>query len=283
MRQARSARTTRTGPPKSEPGAVHLDSLTEPPPPEGARDWNPEGVVIRKGMVPDYMIRPYEEVWRTENKDRPGGWPDCTPYMRHRELLDLCCFTGITEQIRSLLGEFAGVHLNLSGWQSTTRDWHQDTYLNPPHVGDYYCAVWIALNDIQPDSGPFQYVPGSHRWPVVTRDRILAALEPHERDDMWPSHSERILTPLFSAEIQRRNAEVVTYLPKKGDVLFWHGRLLHRGTVPMKQPFPERRALIAHYSGIHHRQDMPDARRHLVSSAIDGWYFPLTGLSNVGR
>jgi hypothetical protein len=36
----------------------------------------------------------------------------------------------------------------------------------------------------------------------------------------------------------------------------------------------ERRALIAHYSGINHRQDMPAARQH-----GGGWYFPVEDAS----
>jgi hypothetical protein len=34
----------------------------------------------------------------------------------------------------------------------------------------------------------------------------------------------------------------------------------------------ERRALIAHYSGIHHRHDMPSAQQNVDC----GWYFPLS-------
>lgn len=256
---------------------MKLADLTVLPPEKGPADWNDEGVVIFKQLMPGYLMSAYEDRWILENRernDRPGGWPDCTPYRRHLPLLDLLSFHGLHVRLKELLGEPAGVHLNLTGWVSTERNWHQDTYLNPPHVGDYYAAVWIALADIHPDSGPFQYVPGSHRWPVVTREKILAALEPHERDHRWPKFSERLLTELFEREIVERGAEVVTYLPKLGDVLIWHGRLVHRGSKPKVQGM-ERRALIAHYSGIDHRQDMPEARVH-----NSGFYFPIDGGSH---
>src|SRR4030095_10507623 len=265
MKQASSERTTR----------LTLKDLTAEIPIAAGHDWNDVGVEIHRGLMPNYMLQPYEKVWLEQNANRRGGWPDCTPYMRHRELLDLLCFYGLSKTLERLVGESAGVHLNLTGWQSTERDWHQDTYLNPVHVGDYYVAVWIALEDIHHDSGPFQYVPGSHRWPVVTRDKILAALDPSERDHRWPKFSERILTPLFEQEIEARQAEVVSYLPSRGDVLVWHSRLLHRGSVPINREL-SRKALIAHYSGINHRSDMPPAKRHFYSSAVDGWYFPIT-------
>lgn len=250
---------------------LSLNNLTIPAPAPGPADWNDDGFVIKKKFMPEDLMQAYEKCWLEHNADRPGGWPDPTPYRQHPEVLDILTYKGLNDTMEELIGEPAGLHLNLTGWVSTTRNWHQDTYLNPAHVGDYYAAVWIALDTIHPDSGPFQFVPGSHRWPVVTRDKILQALEPSERDYRWPRHSERFLTPLFTQEIESRKAEVVTYLPERGDVLFWHGRLLHRGSVP-NVPGMVRRSLIAHYSGINHRQDMPAAVKH-----NDGWYFPING------
>jgi len=211
----------------------------------------------------------YEKAWLAANSNRPMGWDYCTPYRDVPALADLLTYKPLQDAMADLVGEPVGVHLNLTGWRSTTRDWHQDSYLNPPGVGDAYVAAWIALDTIHPDSGPFQYVPGSHRWPQVTRERILAALNPEERNHLWPTHSERVLTPLFEAEIERRNAPVTTHLPTRGDVLLWHGRLLHRGSQPVDRTL-ERRACIAHYSGIHHRADMPPAVPH-----GDGWLFPV--------
>lgn len=250
--------------------ALSLNNLTIPAPAPSPADWNEDGFVIKKGLIPEELMQAYEECWLANNANRPGGWPDCTPYRRHPEVMNILTYKGMADTMEELIGEPAGLHLNLTGWITTRRNWHQDTYLNPAHVGDYYAAVWIALETIHPDSGPFQFVRGSHKWFVLTREKILAALTPEERDHRWPKYSERVLTPLFEEEIEKRNAEVITYLPERGDVLFWHGRLLHRGSVP-NDPGMERRSLIAHYSGINHRQDMPRAIQHQGA----GWYFPI--------
>lgn len=47
------------------------------------------------------------------------------------------------------------------------------------------------------------------------------------------------------------------YLPKRGDVLIWHGRLVHRGSVANVPGMP-RRALICHYNSVSHRPDWPN-------------------------
>jgi ectoine hydroxylase-related dioxygenase (phytanoyl-CoA dioxygenase family) len=269
-----------------------LHSLTVPPPEPGKADWNDEGVVVLPGFFTAAELEPYMSEWQTVNgfrgvtrltrwernrdldildADRHGGWPDCTPYMRHSALRALLCEPQLGGVLEALIGEPAAVHLNLTGWVSTQRDWHQDSYLNPPHVGDFYAAVWIALGDIDPRSGPFQYVPSSHRWPQVTRDSVGNLVD--LKDPRWPKHSEPILSPLFEQDIADRNAEVVTYLPKKGDVLIWHGRLLHRGSKPQANG-AYRPALIAHYSGIEHRRDFPAPA---VQHESGGWFFPISG------
>jgi ectoine hydroxylase-related dioxygenase (phytanoyl-CoA dioxygenase family) len=249
---------------------LDLKALTVPAPEPSSADWNDEGV--------DAYKRCWEREHRCEGFDTdhdgvpiihavsPRGWRDCTPYMRHPEILDLV--EPIASPLHNLLGEPAGMNLNLSGWVSTQRDWHQDSYLNEPEVGDYYAAVWVALGEIHPDSGPFQYVPGSHRWPQVTRELIGQHVDLEH--PMWPKHSEEILSPLFERAIADSGAEVVSHLPSTGDVLIWHGRLLHRGSEPTV-PNAYRPGFIAHFSGIDHRPAFPTAKL----AVNGGWYFPI--------
>lgn len=268
-----------------------LDDLTEPWPPgvappaddlsqpvDGIRaDWRRDGYVIVHDLLPEHILDAYSEAWLADNGpqgrfgDRPGGWPYDTPYMHVPALRDLACHPRLAQLLHELIGDRMGVHLNLTGWRSTTRNWHQDGYLNPDSNGDWYAAVWVALDDIHPYSGPFQWVPGSHhRFGVIRQTRMLAALDPSERGPDWPRHSERILTPLFEDELTETRTIPHQFLAKKGDVLVWHARTLHRGSTP-RNPELERRAVILHYSGVHHRPDMPTAVQH----GAGGYYFPI--------
>jgi hypothetical protein len=238
------------------------------------KQWREQGYLILPALVPDELADPYIDTWLRHNEveaQRPGGYPFSTPYRDVPELEAIACYSKLHDVLADLIGEPMGVHLNLTGWISTDRNWHQDGYLNPDPVADHYAAVWIALEDIRPDSGPFQYVPGTHRWPVIRQEKMLAALEPEQRSDpRWPKYSEEVLSPLFEAKFAEEGMEPVTFLPSKGDVLIWHARLAHRGSEAVV-PGTRRRALICHYSGIHHRPDMPPA----VQSAHGGWLFPL--------
>lgn len=262
--------------------AVTLDDLSVPAPAPGPGDWNTEGVAIYPQLIPRHLMHAYATEWRTANgfrgidgagvltADRPGGYADCA-YLQRPALFDLVTCAQVATVLEALLGEPAAVHLCLSGWVSTQRDWHQDGYLSPEHVGDRYAAVWIALGDIDADSGPFQYVPGSHRWHRLTKEKIGTIVD--LTDPAWPKHTETVLSPLVEAEIEARGAGVVTHLPKRGDVLAWHPRLYHRGSAPVL-PGAYRPALIAHFTSLSAGTDFPHPPRRAPGG---GFYYPGLG------
>ena len=184
---------------------ITYEDVSVPPPPPGPNDWNDDGVLILPRAMPDALLDKYMSRWEAVHGDEwpplnPGGWPNPTPYFQEPALRELMTYAPLVHAIGGLIGTPPGLHLCLTGWVSTRRDWHQDTYLNPPHVADSYAAVWIALEDIHPDAGPFQYVPGSHRWPTVTQEKISRYVD--MADPRWPAHTERILTPIFEKEIR---------------------------------------------------------------------------------
>jgi ectoine hydroxylase-related dioxygenase (phytanoyl-CoA dioxygenase family) len=162
-----------------------------------------------------------------------------------------------------LLSEKMLLHLALTGWISTQRDWHQDDYLNPPFVNSWYAAIWMALDRIDPASGPFEYIAGSHRWPLLRGAKVRGFLTEVERTRLdagvnhWPTYAERFVTPAIETQIALHGIPSRTFIAEKGDVLIWHGRLMHRGSVPTV-PGRERRSLITHYSAVGHRPDMTE-------------------------
>jgi hypothetical protein len=250
------------------PGSDHH----EPIPMVGGivESWWTQGYVILRRFIPPARVEAYATA-RELAEVGPEGWDYATPYMECSELRALCCDRELGYVLRALTGEPMGLHLNLTGWVSTERNWHQDGYLNPPGVGDRYAAVWFALGPIDPASGPFEYVPGSHLWGEITRERAWAFLDPEERGNPdWPRFTERFLTAAAEGEIARREATVERFLADSGDVLIWHPRLLHRGSPP-ETPGLLRPAVIAHYSAIGARPDFPPPEQEPGG----GWYFPI--------
>jgi SAM-dependent methyltransferase len=224
------------------------------------RAWRENGYLIVPELIPEHLIDGYCAVRR--HVSLAEGWTSPSPYLDIPEIRDLCLHQPLMDLLEQLIGEPLGLHLNLTGWVSTERDWHQDDYLNPAGINGHYAAVWTALDRIRLDAGPFEFVPGSHRWPIIRQAKVLRLLGYTNVDDpTWPYDSELLLTPFFEEEIKHRGATIERFLGNKGDVLIWHARLLHRGSRPA-YPGSERRSMIAHYSAVSRRTDFPNVRRH---------------------
>lgn len=235
--------------------------------------WRTDGYVVLENFISDALIDAYCDRFKGDNADHIGrGYGIGTPYMKIQQIKDLCLYAPLMEILRDLIGDDMGMHLNLTGWKSTERNWHQDDYLNPPFVNGHYAAVWFALDNIRPDSGPFEFVPGSHVvLPACRGELVKAALPESERGPDWPRAAEKILDELYEKEIRGRTMRVHTWRGRKGDVLIWHPWLLHRGSKPTN-PDAIRPAIITHYSALSHRHDMA-VREMYANGESKGWFF----------
>jgi hypothetical protein len=216
--------------------------------------WERDGVIIKRRVLPEDLMAAYCK--RRENIE-PAGWPYPTPYVEERELRELGTWSALTEFLGELVGGEMGLHLTLTGWVSTERSWHADGYLNPENVGNDYAAVWMALDDIDPRSGPFEYVPGSHHWlNHLTRSDVFEKLTVQERQSPdWPKLAERFVTDYWQQTIDQQGAQIRQFIPaEQGDILVWHPWVVHRGSEP-KVPGMMRKAVICHYSVCKSRQD----------------------------
>lgn len=231
---------------------VHEPSLTE-----DQKFWRDNGYIIfRNGIDPDVVDRymAARQDMGLENR----GWPNNHPFSDHRAVRDLVLFKPMMQRIQQTIGYRIGVHFNLSGFTSTDRGWHQDDYMYARTVMASGVAAWIALDDVTTDMGPFEFVPGSHKWAWMRKWLVTPHLKqevldnPEGKWEFWAHYAEKYVNPAVARKINEMGAERRVFMAKKGDVLFWHGGLLHRGLPPIHPGYP-RPSMIAHYL---------DPRRH---------------------
>ncbi len=142
--------------------------------------------------------------------------------------------------VRHILGAEIVMMQSLTFLEGSQQLIHQDhAYViveNPTHL----CASWVALEDIDPRSGPLRYIPGSHALPLFDWGNGL-----HRRAGSTGTDQE------FAAHIERhaRDAglDALTFCPKKGDVFVWHAALAHGGS-PVLDASLTRKAHVTHYS-----------------------------------
>jgi phytanoyl-CoA hydroxylase len=105
---------------------------------------------------------------------------------------------------------------------------HQDQYYLKVQPGTCL-AAWMALDVCSEETGCIQVIPGSHRLPVLCT----------EKADTTVSFTD-ITVPV------PEGVPIVPVLMEPGDVLFFHGSVVH-GSYPNTSPDRFRRALIGHY------------------------------------
>jgi phytanoyl-CoA hydroxylase len=105
---------------------------------------------------------------------------------------------------------------------------HQDNFYLKVEGGTCM-AAWMALDVCDEASGCLQVVPGSHKWPLLCTTKA----------DITVSFTD-VTVPLPPGQ------EVQPVLMDPGDVLFFHGSLIH-GSFPNTTTDRFRRALIGHY------------------------------------
>jgi ectoine hydroxylase-related dioxygenase (phytanoyl-CoA dioxygenase family) len=105
---------------------------------------------------------------------------------------------------------------------------HQDNFYLKADPGTCV-AAWMALDRVDRANGCLEVVPGSHRWPILCT----------EKADTTVSFTD-ITVPLPEPDA------AVPIEMEPGDVLFFHGALVH-GSAPNITTDRFRRALIGHY------------------------------------
>jgi phytanoyl-CoA hydroxylase len=163
----------------------------------------------------------------------------------------------ITRFLRHVFGAAPALLQSLTFNKSSEQAIHQDfSYVFGQREVAKLAACWVALEDIHADAGPLEYFTRSHllepqdffNW----GDRsvhVLAREDATNRAAEYLAHLKRqVLTKKWASEV---------FLPRKGDVLMWHGVLLHGGTA-MKNPALTRKSYVCHYTTLTSHQLYPE-------------------------
>jgi ectoine hydroxylase-related dioxygenase (phytanoyl-CoA dioxygenase family) len=200
--------------------------------------YEANGFVVIKNAIKDELIAEYAKSKiddEIKNNKLQKGFIEGHQYVDHAEIRDILC-EDIIFNFFEEMGLLFSLHTSLSANVSTERDWHRDFVWDHGHGADNYIGVWVALEDVSPDSGPFEAIPGSHKW-----DLDYSRLDLEELSTNPSSGSS-----YMQNEIASRGAKPFTFTASRGDILFWHGHLIHRGSMP-KDDGATRKTLIGHY------------------------------------
>ena len=121
---------------------------------------------------------------------------------------------------------------------------HQDNYFLNAHP-DSCLAAWIAVDNANAQTGGLIVVPGTHKYEVICHGETDSTVS-------WTKHGVTLPPELEGSSVQ-------TDL-KPGDVMFFHGSIVHGSNPNTSDEF--RRSMVLHY--------VPR-----TSQKINEFYFPL--------
>ncbi len=115
--------------------------------------------------------------------------------------------------------------------------WHHDiTYW--PIYGEQVCTVWLALDEVDAETGAVEFVKGSHKWGQRYKAPAFAGDDRYKED----------LPPVPDIEAQRHELELVQFDMAPGDCTVHHGMTVH-GAPGNARSERRRRAYVTRWAG----------------------------------
>lgn len=151
----------------------------------------------------------------------------------HAAVKKIAANTEVQALLSKLYGKKAFPFQTLTFSVGTQQPVHSDDVHFSSFPKGFMCGVWVALEDIHPDSGPVEVYPGSHHLPNI--DGIGLGRHPlHDplaQPEAFSGHASQIdVQELWDDLLKTADIEPQPFLARKGQALIWVYNLLHGGS-----------------------------------------------------
>lgn len=147
----------------------------------------------------------------------------------------------ILDLLSRLYGRQAFPFQTLNFPVGTQQDLHTDSVHFSSLPERFMCGVWVAMENVTAAAGPLFYLPGSHKWPIVSN----VMLGRHGFGSKLDS-AQAPYGAAWQGMIEASDSAPETFLARKGQALIWCANLLHGGAV-QTDPRLTRWSQVTHY------------------------------------
>ncbi len=185
--------------------------------------WD-DGYVVIEGLISDKKIDAFLEKHKPENlvlEEVFESYQSYIPrdaYIKSQQIRDILCGEEILQYFNKLNKYFA-LHLSEARIGTSGIKWHTDYIDQIIEAANDYIGVHVAMSDVDIECGPFELIPGSHKW--AKNPEILNHENCKNNHNSCYEYNEQLIDSM--------GIEPYVFKAKRGDVLFWHGHLYHRG------------------------------------------------------
>ena len=158
------------------------------------------------------------------------------------KIYELATKKSIVNILDFVLGKNVKLFQSLNFEHGSAQRAHSDTIHMTTYPLGYLVAVWVALEDIHPDSGPLFYYPGSHKLPYVLNSDYLHG----GNYFMLGANAYQKYEDAIQQIIETNKLKKEVFCPKKGDAFIWHANILHGGS-PINNSNLTRKSMVLHF------------------------------------
>jgi hypothetical protein len=221
------------------------------------RFWAANGYIILPGLIEDEILDDvwsgYEKAVQTgrikllpepaaENDPYPGRY--LNPHKKVASLCRILKHQQLLGCIQLLMDREPKALQTIAAHKGSQQGLHSDSIHMTTYPLGYLTAAWIAFEDINPDCGPLEFYPGSHRLPYVFSKDVGITEDDYKVHGYGPYHDR--YEPRIRELVQENQIEPHYFHAKKGDVLIWHANLIHGGS-PRRRLELSRKSLVCHF------------------------------------
>lgn len=162
-------------------------------------------------------------------------------YVKFDSASNILCSDAIKEFLELIFLEKPKLFQSLYFKKGSTQALHQDpTYVVVDKFPHNLIAVWVALEDINQGSGELVYILGSHTKLIFRYKNNKINWDLHEDGNEMHHHHIHCLKEMA------KELTLTQFLPKKGDILFWHANLVHGGSQIENEDLT-RKSIVGHF------------------------------------
>lgn len=200
--------------------------------------FHTQGYVVADQLVPqDLCDRVREETGEgLRATDRlPDAWRQGAPSARQLATLPA------VQRLLEMLYERRPIPFQTLNFKVGTEQMpHSDSVHFTSFPARFMCGVWVALEDVDDDSGPLFYYPGSHKLPEITMYDLSLPVE-GEWFKRYGAYEQ------FQSDLMKSQGRTaVPFLARKGDALIWSSNVVHGGS-PIRRSGSTRWSQVTHY------------------------------------
>jgi ectoine hydroxylase len=209
-------------------------------------EWNEKGFICLPGFLSPEQVDELERSV-TENLSRKElkNYHQnrlINPHRKNAMIASVFRNQDLLKLLTFILGKEILPYKTISFYKSSQQLPHSDSMFLTTEPLGYLIGGWLALEDIHPDSGVFTFYPKSHKLPYIfNADLTLASSAWRINQNHRYAYENKV-----QQIIEEHGLKAEPYLAKKGDLLIWHGNLLH-GTSQVINSELTRKSLVLHY------------------------------------